>query len=769
MNRPLRLGMLAVLAAATVLGAAGCRKKKVTQGKGGWTAKVVPVSAQQRQRARRRVEALWAEPEVQAEVQAHHPAEQYRNFYRDLVVLTRHGHRLAGYGTGKVERLEGREVKVFQDGPGSLPAGQYVADRLRAMGVEVVVEQDFPVAQPLTVQCELEVAGARYGPADGFHMMRPNQLQASVTPPEGLTGPVVYAGTGRLEEYTGSPQDAIVVMEFAGGDRWLRAFAMGAKAVVFIGADEPVANPWHHLNFPANLPRFYVTAELAERLRLRSGGSKVTIRAAVRWKVLEGRNVIGIIRGTRPRFEEDADEALVLAAPLDSLSEVPALSPGARGAANCAALLSVAEYLLAHRPRRDVVLCFLDGETVNHAGARAFYGAVLRSRAKDAKTTLQERLGTFLGLYDAKTGKELSKGEVDYITGIQQILRKGNIFLDDWRAYLESAEGLSARQLRAQEGRIRDSQRSARAWMRKEARALADDLARNDLQLCRVRKRQHIVEARALRKRLARAAGATRPAASAVNRSSARSSSWNGPAGRSVTLMTPIFRPAVCIGAATSGNEAIAAPASNPSVSNIASAETSAKTSGMPLVNTCPQMRLGIGTATFSTTSGGMPCEAIIRRWLPSASMTLTRRTPTVRIRCSMAASPAAWTEFASVSRFRNSHRLSVWARMRWRLLSVPIRSFVCRVIASDSATTPTMLIATSNLVTRGSSAAASRSTGTHSPPAPSNSSGSPWTTRPWVTKCRMCAWGGRCRRANSARQPACAPQMGSSHSSAPD
>ncbi|KKK83014.1 hypothetical protein LCGC14_2797630, partial [marine sediment metagenome] len=226
-----------------------------------------------------------------------------------------------------------------------------------------------------------------------------------------------------------------------------------ARAVVFIGADEPAPNVYHHLNFPANLPRFYVTAELAEKLQLRTKPQTVTLRAAGRWEIFEGRNVIGVIRGTKPVFDEKVDEAILLAAPLDSLSEVPALSPGARLAANAAGLLSVAEHLQANRPRRDVIVCFLDGEAANHAGARALYGVLYRTRTKQ-KMTLAERL-------------EMHQGEQQYIGRIQKVLAWGDIF------------ALKDKQLKS-------AQSETRTMMRREAKILAADAVRDELQARRM-------------------------------------------------------------------------------------------------------------------------------------------------------------------------------------------------------------------------------------------------------------------------------------------
>ncbi len=304
-------------------------------------------------------------------------------FQKDLEALTVNPHRLGGMEEG------------------SLAAGKYVEKRLREIGIEEIYIQRFPVIQPITTQCELILDGKSYP----IHAMRPNILQAPVTPEEGITGTTMYVGTGELSEYgKRTAENKIVVMEFDSENNWSKAFAFGARAVLFVGVDKPAANAFHHINLPANLPRFCVPEAIAQELRLRERPQTIKLLAACEWRELRGRNVIAVIRGTQPEFgkknrnKDNPDQAIVLAAPLDSLSEVPVLSPGARDAANCAGLLQAGEYFRKHPPRRDVILCFFDAQCQNHMGARAFYGALYRfmgARQLAPLGTLETRLTRF--------------------------------------------------------------------------------------------------------------------------------------------------------------------------------------------------------------------------------------------------------------------------------------------------------------------------------------------------------------------------------------
>ncbi len=307
-------------------------------------------------------------------------ADEYEErFYKHLGAITLGvSHRLAGYEEG------------------SRRTAEYVEHALRAAGVDEVYIQEFPVVWPVTTECELLIDGETAAEEGEFFPARPNVLQASVTPAEGLTGRTVYVADGEVTSYPTLVDGRIVVMDFEAGDDWQSAFALGAKAVIFVEPENhrPAPRAWHHVNIPANFPRFYVTREAADRLKLRQN-REVTIKSAVRWETLWGRNVIGVLRGRAPKYGGGKPQALLLSAVTDSYSEVPELSVGARQAANCAALLSMAYDLQQNRPKRDVVFCFFDGEAQSHAGARAFYGDIYRQKKGVSAQTLEERVGTY--------------------------------------------------------------------------------------------------------------------------------------------------------------------------------------------------------------------------------------------------------------------------------------------------------------------------------------------------------------------------------------
>ena len=305
-------------------------------------------------------------------------------FKKHLQVLTAGPHRLAG-------RPEG-----------SLRAAAYVKKTLETISKDAenagkrplkIFTQEFPVTQPRMTECKMVVGGEEYP----LYAVRPNLVQATVTPEKGLTGRTLYVGKGTIPDYQDrDPRNRIVVVDFDAGDNWLTAFSFGARAVIFLEGGL-ADHAEHHINLPANLPRFYATGQAAELLKQ---PQDITLFAAAKWEPLRGQNIIALIPGTDPTFvvrekkPEAPNEAVVLAASLDSYGEVPELAAGARDAANAAALLAICRHLALNRPQRDVIVCFFDGQSQCHGGARRFYGAISR-RAKDkkvAKFTIEDRL-----------------------------------------------------------------------------------------------------------------------------------------------------------------------------------------------------------------------------------------------------------------------------------------------------------------------------------------------------------------------------------------
>ncbi len=266
-------------------------------------------------------------------------------------------------------------------------AADHVETQLKELGLQVIA-QEFPTARLVTNQCELTRAD---GTVLNLDPMRPNGVVPPSTPPKGVTGVLIDGGSGALSEYPRElPKGAIVVMDYNCRDGWIKAFRLGAQAVIFIRRNPLEAWHFHYSEALANLPRFYFAGDKAEL----PFGETVTVKSAVTWKPARGRNVIAFLKGTAPTFDEaKGEEVVILAANLDSFGEVPHRAAGARGAANCAALLQIARALKDAPPRRHVVFAFFDAQAYGHLGSTAFY-RVIDPTQEEYIDTLSSSLST---------------------------------------------------------------------------------------------------------------------------------------------------------------------------------------------------------------------------------------------------------------------------------------------------------------------------------------------------------------------------------------
>lgn len=269
-------------------------------------------------------------------------------------------------------------------------AADYVLERMRQIGLDAVFEQPFPTAQTETLRCEVELldAGGRSIGTLPLVPMRPNGLIPPVSPVAGLAGPLVRGGDGRGGSFAESPRGAIAVLDYDSGTEWLRAFRLGAKAVIFLdrGAFANAGSRYTRNN--ANLPRFFYEGDPEALL----AADRVRIHSEVVWKRAAGRNLVGYLEGTDPVMNLERPEVVIYGTHLDSFGEVPERSRGFRGAANVAALLQLAERLRAERPRRNVVFLFVDNLARGHSGGLAFARALDGSSGKAAVARREESL-----------------------------------------------------------------------------------------------------------------------------------------------------------------------------------------------------------------------------------------------------------------------------------------------------------------------------------------------------------------------------------------
>ncbi|MAE67705.1 MAG: hypothetical protein CMJ18_25910 [Phycisphaeraceae bacterium] len=288
---------------------------------------------------------------------------------------------------------------------GDLEASGYVEREFDKMGLEVLV-QTYPVTAPVTHRSELTVLGppptdkfpgtfdaatavtAASGERLGISIAPfwPNHVRTCTTGPDGIVGTVIDAGTGRLEDLDGKDiRGNIMLLRMTPDYDWLAAAKLGAAAILFRPAADPFAYSQKFLMFPADLPRFFVEGPVAKLI-----GKRVRIDARVDWKVVEARNVFGILRAP-----EACSEALIQIAFTDSWSVVPDRAPGYYEACSVTALLATARALVDQKKGlvRDTIFVACSGRSLGSIGPRRIVDALgLRDRFDENRALLDQRL-----------------------------------------------------------------------------------------------------------------------------------------------------------------------------------------------------------------------------------------------------------------------------------------------------------------------------------------------------------------------------------------
>ncbi|HID90564.1 TPA: M28 family peptidase, partial [Candidatus Bathyarchaeota archaeon] len=250
--------------------------------------------------------------------------------------------------------------------PGSYSASRYISDVLKSYGLNVTV-QTYKVVVPIDEGATITLLSPQRRTIKA-HALWPNSVQTSPTPPEGVTGRLIYVGDGDLEDFDGKEvEGAIALMDFNSGDNWINAAKLGAKAVIFI---EPPHTTYlqcmkKFLDTPVHFPRLYVTE--ADGLLLReASGNEVRVVSRMRYAEVTAENVIGIVNGTHPQ------DAIIVSSHYDSWSVVPALSTGANEAVSIAYLLELARYIKEQQPLRSVWFVAFSGHWQGLEGPRNF-------------------------------------------------------------------------------------------------------------------------------------------------------------------------------------------------------------------------------------------------------------------------------------------------------------------------------------------------------------------------------------------------------------
>ena len=294
--------------------------------------------------------------------------------------------------------------------PGAASAARYIEDEFRRLGLEVTSES-FPLSVPIDKGGTLRLEGRKIP----IYSLWPNHVRTPSLPPDGIGGHLVDLGRGRLDQLDGIEIDgSVALMGFGSGNAFVEARALGARAILFYddGRVTRAEAAEKFLQVPVDIPRFWVERDDAEVLRRQAQqGHKVRadLTARMDWERVEARNLIAVLpglaedmpRGQRQEIQQWRDQIIVLQAHYDAISVVPALAPGAESATGIAALLEIAQTLVAQGSRYTVLFLATPGHFQGLAGVNNFlYRHARKSTHFRDKIAPQDRIDfrLFVGL-----------------------------------------------------------------------------------------------------------------------------------------------------------------------------------------------------------------------------------------------------------------------------------------------------------------------------------------------------------------------------------
>ena len=290
---------------------------------------------------------------------------------------------------------------------GDLEASRFIEREFRRLGLRVIV-QTYPVSVPVTKKCEISLEDG--SPAAGVQIAPfwPNHVRTCTTPPGGIVGQVIEAGTGSLAELKGlDVRGKIVLLDMTPTDEWLGAANLGASAILFRKSSEPSDYRNKILKFPGNMPRFLVEGSADQLI-----GKRVRLEARVDWQILEARNVYGVLKPPQA-----SGEAVVLMGHTDSWSVVPDQSPGYYEACSATALLESARALAAQRDgvARKVIFVAASGGQMGIEGSRRMLDVLgVADRFEENFSLLERRLAEAQRADDAMSGAVAASAQTNY-------------------------------------------------------------------------------------------------------------------------------------------------------------------------------------------------------------------------------------------------------------------------------------------------------------------------------------------------------------------
>ena len=304
--------------------------------------------------------------------------------------------RLANAFTAQIDETALQEtINVFASlgdrstgSAGNNRAADYITERLQAAEPAELDRLDFLVPIRHSEDSLLEIKGQTIPISPLYY----NAITPENLPAQGLSGPIIYVGSGELADFNGKQvEGAIVLMEFNSGRNWLNAASLGASALIYINRGTPGHNAFTEKEelSPIQFPCFWLPEEKLRTMSIDPDSLadvQVRLSSNTRWQQAKTRNIYALFPGTDTT---KASELITVEAFYDSSSFLPGLSPGADEALSISGLLNLADALHANPPVRPFLLIASSGHSQEQAGMRETIWAI-HARSKDLRKLQKE-------------------------------------------------------------------------------------------------------------------------------------------------------------------------------------------------------------------------------------------------------------------------------------------------------------------------------------------------------------------------------------------
>ena len=295
---------------------------------------------------------------------------------------------------------------------GNKAAADYIKAELSQLDFEIVDSQQF--ATPVIQYGKSSLSIPDRGITIPIHPINSNAISPQKIAEPGISGPLIYVGSGELNELSGKTvENAIILMEFESGRNWLSTADLGAKALIYLdrGNSPKIFFEEKFELSPIQFPRFWMSLDQVKGLfpdfETMPGGrlaEQIQLVSDATWKEVGSENVYSIVPGSDPKLKE---EAVMVEAFYDSTAWVAGSSPGADEACSVASLLFLAKYLKDNPPQRTVILVATSGHAQALAGMRDLvWGFTTRSNiqrnmSRDLKSLVKKTRNTIKALEQA--------------------------------------------------------------------------------------------------------------------------------------------------------------------------------------------------------------------------------------------------------------------------------------------------------------------------------------------------------------------------------